>query len=101
MKTLNAPLIPFSSLIQALCTPAGLDCHMASSPFPCAVACEGLYADVAFFSQSVNQKDEDKFALLKEEYSKYRDRWAQSIQFSPGAGAKKNYSKFIFLNDKC
>ena len=76
-----------------MCTPSGLSCHHASPTSPCPVACEGLYADVSFSSQAENQKDKDKFFLLREEYQRYKDRWAPNIQYSPGAGAKNNYSE--------
>ena len=80
-------------LPQDICTSAGLRCQANLTHPPCTVACEGLYADVAFSSQPENQKDQDKFGLLMEEYKRFRDQSAPNIVFSSGAGAKKNYSK--------
>ena len=77
-----------------MCTPAGLSCHRSLATLPCPVACQGLYADIAFSSQAESQKDEAKFSLLKEEYQRYKDHWAPNIQYSPGAGAKNNYSEY-------
>ena len=79
-----------------MCTSAGLDCQHASAVPSCPLACQGLYADVAFSSPSETLKDQDRLGLLNEEYGK--TQWTSNIQFSPGAGAQNNYSKSHQIN---
>ena len=90
---------------EHFCTSAGLDCYqeVAKETTNCSVSCHGLYADVEFLSDEFShiktkgqERDQDKLALLVQEYQQFKESFVTNLMFDP-TKYNNNYGEIFFF----